>query len=98
MAKKEDLRDEDAIDLEVITANDQKGMKNALYARCASLPVERVFTQHDLISFKIIPDDDVNQLLSCTRQLTIEGLFKLMVKEGRPCWKVVKKEDAAKYV
>lgn len=90
--------DEDAFSLNFIAANNEKDIKNALYACCASLPAEKVFTQHDLISFKIIPDDDVNQLLSCTRQLTKEGLFKLMTKDGIPCWKVVKKEDAAKYV
>lgn len=98
MAKKEDSRDEDPTGLDLITTSSQNEMKDTLYARCASLPAERVFTQYDLISFQIIPDDDVNLLLSCTRQLTKEGLFKLMTKEGRPCWKVVKKEDAAKYV
>lgn len=98
MAKKEGWADEDLISLNLSAADSQKDLKNALYAHCASLATEKVFNQQDLISLKIIPNDDVNQLLSCTRQLTKDGLFKLMIKDGRPCWKVVKKEDAAKYV
>lgn len=80
-----------------ISNSSAKEIKNALYARCANLPAEKVFTQADLQAFNVIPNDDVHQLLACTRQLTKEGLFKLMTKDGRACWKVVKKEDAAKY-
>jgi len=74
-----------------------KELKNALYARCASLPADKAFNQQDLLAFNIIPNDDLNQLLSCATQLAKEGLFKLMTRDGKPCWKVVKKEDAAKY-
>lgn len=84
------VEEEDAI-------SSQKELTNALYARCANLPADRVFNQQDLFSFEVIPDNDLQQLLICTQQLTQEGLFKLMTKDGRACWKVVKKDDAAKY-
>ena len=83
-------KDEDA-------TSSQKELKNALYARCANLPADRVFNQQDLFSLEVIPDNDLQLLLICTQQLTKEGLFKLMTKDGRACWKVVKKDDAAKY-
>ena len=69
---------------------------NALYASCASQIENKVFSQQQLLSLNIIPNNDVNQLLACTQRLTSNGLFKLMMKDGRPCWKVVKKEDAAR--
>lgn len=71
-------------------------LKNALYARCASQPEGKVFGQDELLSFGIIPDNDIQKLLVYTRQLTKDGLFKLMTKDGKVCWRVVKKDDAAK--
>ena len=85
------VEEEDAI-------SSQKELTNALYARCANLPADRVFDQQDLFSLEVIPNNDLQQLLICTQQLTKEGLFKLMTKDGRACWRVVKKDDAAKYV
>ena len=82
---------------ETSTVASQKELKNALYAKCANLPAERVFNQRDLFALGIIPDGDLNQLLACTKQLSKEGLFKLMTRDGTPCWKVVKKQDAARY-
>lgn len=73
-----------------------KMLKNALYAQCANRPAESIFTQDELLSLEVIPNNDLEKLLSCTRQLTKEGLFKLMTKDGRACWKVVKRDDAAK--
>ena len=75
-----------------------KELKMALYARCASLEEGRVFSQDDLLSFNIIPDNNVQQLLIHTKQLAKDGLFKVMSKDNKICWKVVKKADAAKYV
>ncbi|KAL9000239.1 MAG: hypothetical protein Q9169_001141 [Polycauliona sp. 2 TL-2023] len=72
-------------------------IKNALYARCASLPSETVFSQHELLGLEIIPNKDIKLLLQCTQELTSEGLFKLLTRDGRACWRVVKKEDAQKY-
>ncbi|KAL8984223.1 MAG: hypothetical protein Q9205_001753 [Flavoplaca limonia] len=72
-------------------------IKNALYARCASLPTETIFSQHDLLDLGIIPNKDIKLLLQSTQELTGEGLFKLLTRDGRACWRVVKKEDAQKY-
>lgn len=94
MANQEDPDAE--MDVSVVTS--PKMLKNALYARCANLPAESIFSQDDLLSLDVIPGNDLEQLLSCTRQLTKEGLFKLMSKDGRACWKVVKRDDAAKCV
>lgn len=88
---------EDAAPMETDPVSSQKMLKNALYARCANLPADRIFSQNDLLSLEVIPNNDLDQLLSCTRQLTKEGLFKLMSRDGRACWKVVKRDDAAKY-
>lgn len=96
--EEEDTKDGDDTSPNFIAAASTNEIKNALYARCANLGAEKIYTQRDLLAFKIIPNDDLNELLSCTRQLTIDGLFKLMTKDGKACWKVVKKEDAAKYV
>ncbi|KAL8822997.1 MAG: hypothetical protein Q9191_006278 [Dirinaria sp. TL-2023a] len=74
-----------------------KELQNALYASCASQPADKIFDQHDLLALGVIPRDDLGLLLSCTRQLTKEGLLKVMTKDGVACWRVVKKEDAAKY-
>lgn len=98
MAKDEDAKEEEAIADEPIAISSHKELKNALYARCANLPADRVFTQDDLFSLEVIPRNDLNLLLVCTKQLTKEGLFKLMTRDGRTCWKVVKKDDAAKYI
>ena len=75
-----------------------KELKNALYARCASEDDGKVFFQGDLLSYNIIPDNNVEKLLLYTQQLLNEGLFKLMSKDGKTCWRVVKRDDAAKYI
>ena len=74
-----------------------KELKHALYARCASQPADRVFTQQDLLAFDVTPNGDLKQLQACTTQLSKEGLLKMMTRDGKLCWKLVKKEDAAKY-
>lgn len=95
MAKQDDIAK--AEDVEPSTVSSQKELKNALYARCANQPAERVFSQNDLLSLNVIPNNDLQQLLLCTRQLTKDGLFKLWSRDGRACWRVVKRDDAAKY-
>ncbi len=74
-----------------------KELKNALYARCAREDDGKVFFQADLLSYNIIPDNNIEKLLLYTQQLLNEGLFKLMTKDGRTCWRVVRRDDAAKY-
>lgn len=73
-------------------------LKMALYARCANLPEDSIFGQDQLLSFNIIPDNNLEQLLTHTKRLAKDGLFKVMQREGKICWRVVKKADAAKYV
>ena len=94
MAKQEDTADVEEGEINAVSS--EKELRNALYARCASQPADKIFNQNDLLSLDVIPNNDLNQLLSCTRRLTKEGLFKLMSRDGRACWKVVKREDAAK--
>ena len=91
------LKDEDASMTGQKSVSSPKELRNALYARCASSEEGHVFNQDELLAFNIIPDNSIEQLLAYTRQLTKDGLFKLMTKDGKVCWKVVKKADAAKY-
>lgn len=74
-----------------------KELQMALYTRCASMEAGLVFNQDELLAFNIIPDNSLGQLLVYTKQLAKDGLFKVMQKDGRICWKVVNKSDAAKY-
>lgn len=92
-------KDEDIImgEREPSSVSSHKEIRNALYARCASLEEKHVFDQEELLSFGVIPDNNVEQLLVHTRQLAKDGLFKLMAKDGKACWRVVKRADAAKY-
>jgi len=85
------------IDGVAVVESSLKELKNALYARCANQAAEKVFDQNDLFDFGIIPNNDLCQLLLCVKQLTQDGLFKVQKKNEAACWKVVKKEDAAKY-
>ena len=73
-----------------------KELRNALYVKCASFEEGHVFNQDDIFAFQIIPDNSVEKLLAYTKQLAKDGLFKLMSKDGKACWKVVKKADAVK--
>ena len=90
-------KDEDAAMGRPGEKSSPKELRNALYARCASFEEGRVFSQDELFGFGIIPDNSVEQLLAYTKQLTKDGLFKLMTKDGKACWKVVKRADAVKY-
>ena len=73
-----------------------EALSNALYAMCATKPENSIFSQADLLAFDIIPNKDVNTLLSCTQTLANKGLFKIMKQDGRICWRIIKKEDALK--
>ena len=81
---------------EGIAQASRKELKNALYARCASRGVDLVFDQNDLLALGIIPNEDLAVLQACTSQLTKEGLLQVLKKDSGVCWKVVRKEDAAK--
>lgn len=95
--KDDATKDEDIIMGEASGISSPKELRNALYARCASQEEDKDFSQEDLLSFKIIPEDDLEKLLVCTKELTVGGLFKLRTVNGKTCWRVIKKDDAAKY-
>ncbi|KAL8731973.1 MAG: hypothetical protein Q9166_003105 [cf. Caloplaca sp. 2 TL-2023] len=87
----------EGMDINASETSSSLEIKNALYASCASLPPETIFSQHDLLDLGKIPNKDIKLLLQCTQELTGEGLFKLLHRDGRACWHVVKREDAQKY-
>lgn len=89
-------KDEDVAMNERSGVSSPKELRNALYAKCASFEDGHVFTQDDILTFGIIPDNSIEQLLAYTKQLAKDGLFKLMAKDGKACWKVVKRADAVK--
>lgn len=89
-------KDEDVTMIEPSGVSSPKELRNALYARCASFEEGHVFDQDELLAFRIIPENSIEQLLSYTKQLAKDGLFKLMSKDGKACWKVVKRADAVK--
>ena len=89
-------KDEDVVMMEPSGVSSPKELRNALYARCASFEEGHVFDQDELFGFGIIPESSIDKLLVYTRQLAKEGLFKVMTKDGKACWKVVKRADAVK--
>ena len=91
------VKEEDVLMTEPSGVSNPKEIKNALYARCASLEEDHVFDQEELLSFNVIPNNDVAQLLKHSQQLAKEGLFKVMTKNGKICWRVVNRKEAAKY-
>lgn len=76
-------------------------LAHALYARCAQQAPGTQFDQHALLALNVIPDGkeeaQVKTLWQCMQKLTNEGLFKLLTKDGRVVWRLVRKTDAAKY-
>lgn len=73
-------------------------LKLALYAQCTQQPPGTQFDQRDLLALNVIPKGgDQGQLLfECMQRLTNEGLFKLLTKDGRVIWQIIRKSDAAK--
>lgn len=89
-------KDEDVTMIEPSGVSSPKELRNALYARCASFEEGHVFDQDELFAFGIIPESSIEKLLVYTKQLAKDGLFKVMTKDGKACWKVVKRADAVK--
>lgn len=90
-------KDDDVAMTEPSGVSSPKELRNALYGRCASFEEGHIFTQDELLAFDIIPEKSIEHLLAYTKQLAKDGLFKLMTKDGKACWKVVKRADAVKY-
>jgi hypothetical protein len=84
----------------VINPSSLKELCNALYASCASQATDFEFSQQDLLALNVIPnnkpDEKLRQLQDCLERLAQDGLLKVMTKDGLPCWRVVKREDAAR--
>jgi len=87
---------EDAVAAARTTPSSPQELYNALYASCASQAEDKVFNQHDLLALNVIPNNDLTELMNCVNQLSQDKLFKMLLKDGIPCWKVVKKEEADK--
>lgn len=75
-----------------------KELKNALHTRCSQGSSDRLYTQHDLLEMDVIPDHSITLLMECVNALLNEKLMNVLVRDGQPVWKVVKKVDAARYV
>lgn len=97
LAKEDPTKDEDPTMGEPSGVSSPQELRNALYARCATFEENHVFDQNELLSFNILPENNVEKLIVHTNRLAKDGLFKLMTKDGKACWKVVKRSDAAKY-
>lgn len=87
---------EDGIAAERTTPSSPQELYNALYASCASQSEDKVFNQQDLLALNVIPNNDLTELMICVNKLSQNKLFKVLMKDGSLCWKVVKKEEAAK--
>ena len=76
-----------------------KELADALYAECLRRLGDdnKQFYQDDLLGMNVIPNRDVDRLSACINLLTSKGLLTLMSRDGRSCWKVKKREDAAKF-
>jgi len=88
--------DEDEVPERAVAPSSPKELCNALYASCASQSMDKEYNQQDLLALNVIPNGDMSQLQDCLQRLAQDGLLKTMTKDGALCWKVVKKEDAAR--
>ena len=89
---------DDALDAHP-TPSSPKELCNALYASCASrFKADVVFHQEDIWPLKIIPNDNLSELMMCINRLMQDGLLKLHNAGGsRAGWKVVSRENAKKF-
>ena len=53
-------------------------LAHALYEHCCAQPPGTVFGQDDLLASSVVPNDDLNTLLSATQRLTGDKRFRLM--------------------
>ena len=80
------------------TPSSPKELCNALYASCASrFKPDVVFHQEDIWPLKIIPNDNLSELMLCINRLMQDGLLKLHTGGSRAGWKVVSRENAKKF-
>ena len=81
-----------------MAAEQIKSDSEALYTACIRSGVDKLFSQEELEDLGVIKHGDLRLLTECINHLTAESLFKLMMRSGKPCWKVVSRKDAAKSV
>ena len=74
-----------------------KDAKDALYARCLLEDPNKRFTTNDLLDLGVIRRNDRDLLIECTQTLLKEGLFQASDSAQGATFRVVKKEDAARY-
>jgi DNA-directed RNA polymerase III subunit RPC6 len=78
---------------------DVTALKTAIHEACAptaELDPRHVFYQPDLLALGIIPNNDMNILLTVTQALVNEKLFKVVHSEGLG-WRLRSVEEAKKY-
>jgi DNA-directed RNA polymerase III subunit RPC6 len=95
MAEKGKDKEDDAVAAAPPTL---KELCNALYSSCSLHDSDKLFFQEDLLGLNIIPkgDDELQTLTKCIEKLLAQKLFKTHSKNSQVCWKVTKREDAAK--
>jgi DNA-directed RNA polymerase III subunit RPC6 len=78
---------------------DIPALKTALYDACVPFATgdpKTVFNQSNLFGLGIIPEGDLNALLTVTQGLVDEKLFKVVHSEGLG-WKLRSREEAKKF-
>lgn len=68
--------------------------KDQLYSICASSAPGGTFSQDDLMKTKVA--ETLKELMELCQVLVNEQLFELLETDGRLCWRVRGKEEAAK--
>ncbi|MCJ1328601.1 34-kDa subunit of RNA polymerase III (C) [Thelotrema lepadinum] len=77
--------------------NGIKHLCSIIHAVCVAQPLEKLWFQEDFLDLNVIPSGDLEKLQQCIQGLSSEGLLKLHKKDGITCWRVVTRENAAKY-
>lgn len=72
-------------------------LKDELYDACAEFYPESLVSMDDLLGLGIIPNNDASLLMGCNQALMGEGLFKTATLDGTLVFRVIKREDAARY-
>lgn len=73
-------------------------LKEKLYEQCKEAEAQTVFSQTDLLEYRVIPGDNLSLLLQVAQQLCNEKLFKLVRHASSSAgWVCRSRDDAAKY-
>lgn len=71
-------------------------LASELYEKCRSkFSEDHLIYQQDLLSLRVIPNNDLNLLLECTQSLVDQKLFRThQDKDDRLAWKLISQKDA----